>query len=127
MKTLKSTLYFWQEIIFVIMLGVLIGRITMNISISFQYKINIAFYCLFVLLLACLIGQFYWKNSFLSLWLAVILGLGSVYMILASLSDLAKMANTDDSYLYTLFCLFLSIGLTVIAISMPLKYLKRKV
>ena len=123
-KLLKSALYFWQEIIFVIVLGVLVVGITMNISISFQYKINIVFYSLFVLLLICLIGQFYWKNLVLSLWFAVIFGLGSAYMILAALSDLVKMANTDEGYLYTVFCLFLSMGLTVVAISMPFKYLK---
>ena len=122
--SLKSALYFWQEIIFIIALGVLIIGITINISISFQYKMNIVFYCLFVLLLICLIGQFYWKKKVLSLWLAVILGLGSAYMILAALSDLVKMANTDEGYLYTVFCLFFSAGLTAIAILMPFKYLK---
>jgi len=122
-KLLNSALKLWQETIFIIALGILVGGITMNISISFQYKINIVFYCLFVLLLICLIGQFYWKNLALALWLSVILGLGSAYMILAALSDLVKMTNTDEGYLYTIFALFLSMGLTVIAISMPFKYL----
>jgi len=121
-KSLNSVLKFWQETIFIIALGILVGGITMNISISFQYKINIVFYCLFVLLLICLVGQFYWKNLALALWLAVILGLGSAYMILAALSDLVKMTKTDEGYLYTIFALFLSMGLTVIAISMPFKY-----
>jgi len=123
-KSLKSVLKFWQEIIFIIALGILVGGITMNISISFQYKINIVFYCLFALLLICLIGQFYWKNLALALWLAVILGLGSAYMILAALSDLVKMTYTDEGYLYTIFALFLFMGLTVVAISMPFKYLR---
>ena len=122
--SLKSALYFWQEIIFIIAVGILVIGITMNISISFQYKMNIVFYCLFVLLLIGLIGQFYWKKLVLSLWLAVILGLGSAYMILAALSDLVKMAHTDEGYLYTVFCLFLSVGLTAIAILMPFKYIK---
>jgi len=124
MKSLKSALKFWQEIIFIIALGILVVGITMNISISFQYKINIVFYCIFVLLLICLIGQLYWKNVVLALWLAVILGLGSAYMILAALSDLAKMTKTDEGFVYTVFALLLSLGMTVTAFSMPVKYIK---
>ena len=124
-KSLKPALKFWQEIVFIIALGILVGGITMNISISFQYKMNIVFYCLFVFLLICLIGQFYWKNLALALWLSVILGLGSVYMMMAAVSDLVKMTNTDEGFLYTICALFLSIGLTVIAISMPFKYLMK--
>jgi hypothetical protein len=124
MKSLKSVLKFWQEIIFIIGLGMLVGSMTMNISISFQYKENIFFYCFFVSLLCCLIGQFYWKSLMLALGMAVILGLGSAYMILAALSDLVKMTKTDESYLYLVFALFVFMGLTVIAISMPFKYLK---
>ena len=123
-KFLKSVLKFWQEVIFIIGFGILVGGITMNISISFQDKINIGFYCWFVMLLISLIGQFYWKNFALSLWLAVQLGLGSAYMILAALSDLAKMTYTDEGYLYTVLVMFLFMGLTVTAISMPFKYLR---
>ena len=47
-----------------------------------------------------------------------------MYMILAALSDLVKMTSTDDGYIYTIFALLLSMGMTVIAISMPFKYLK---
>jgi hypothetical protein len=124
MKSLKSALKFWQEIVFIIALGILVFGITMNISKSFQNKINIVFYCVFVFLLICLIGQFYWKNVILALWLAAILGFGSAYMILAALSDLVKMTPTEEGYTYTIFALFLSIGMTIIAISMPFKYLK---
>ena len=124
MKLLKSVLKFWQEIVFIIALGILVGGITMNISISFQYGINIVFYCLFVLLIVCLIGQYYWKNLALALWLAVILGLGSAWMVLAALSDLVKMTNADKGYFGLMFGLFLFIGLTITAISMPFKYLE---
>ena len=124
MKLLKSALKLWQEMVFLIVLGILVVGITMNIPVAFKQVINIVFYGIFVLLLFGLIGQFYWKNSYLALCLAVIFGLGSTYMILAALSDLTKMVNTDEGYIYTVFCLFLSIGLTFIAISMPFKYLK---
>jgi hypothetical protein len=124
MKALKSTLKFWQEIVFVIALGILIFGITMNISVAFKQGVNIVFYCIFVFLLICLIGQFFWKSVTLSLWLAVILGFGSAYMILAALSDLAKMTPAEEGFTYTVFALFLSMGMTVVAISMPFKYLK---
>ena len=124
MKLLKPILKFWQEIVFLIVLGILLVGITMNISVAFKQVVNIVFYSIFVLLLIGLIGQFYWKNSNLAFCLAVIFGLGSTYTILAALSDLSKMANADEGYTYTVFCLFLSMGLTAIAISMPFKYLK---
>ena len=126
MKSLKLALKFWQEIVFLIVLGILVVGITMNILVAFKQVINIVFYGIFVLLLIGLIGQFYWKNSNLALCLAIIFGLGSTYMILAALSDLAKMVNTDEGNIYTVFCLFLSMGLTAIAISMPFKYLNLK-
>lgn len=122
--SLKSLLKFWQEIVFIIGLGILIGGITMNISNSFQHTINIIFYSLFVLLLFCLIGQFYWKNRILSVWLAIVLGLGSIYMILAAFSDLVKMTTSDEGYLNTVFAMLLFMGLTVVAFSMPFKYYK---
>jgi uncharacterized membrane protein len=124
MKSLKSALKFWQEIVFIIALGILVFGITMNISVAFKQGINIVFYCMFVFLLICLLGQFYWKNVVLSLWLAVILGFGSAYMILAALSDLAKMTPTEEGFTYTVFALFLSMGMTVIAISMAIKHIK---
>jgi len=123
-KSLKSALKFWQEIIFIIGLGILVGGITMNISNSFQQTINIIFYCLFVFLLICLVGQLYWKNWILALCLSAILGIGSLYMFLAAVSDLVKMTNTDEGFLYTVFALFLFLGLVGTAITMPIKYLK---
>ena len=124
MKSLKAVLKFWQEIVFIIMLGMWIGGITMNTSVYFQHTISIFFYCMFILLLVCLVGQFYWKNFALGLCLAIISGLGSAYMILAALSDIAKMDHTDRGYHETLLLAFLFIGLTITAILMPYKYYK---
>jgi len=123
-KALKSALNFWQEIVLIMGLGVLVFGMTMNAAVAFKQVINIVFYCIFVSLLICLIGQFFWKNFVLALWLAVQLGFGSVWMILAALSDLAKMSNTEGGFLYTIFALFVSIVLTITAISMPFKYSK---
>ena len=123
-KSFKSALYFWQEIVFAIALGILVFGITMNISVAFKQGINIVFYCVFILLLLCLIGQLYWKNAGLALWLAGMLGFGSAYMILAALSDLTKMTPDESGYIKTVFALFLSMGLTATAFTMPFKYLK---
>ena len=124
LKSLKSALFFWQELIFAIMIGILVFGITMNISVSFKHVFNIIFYCIFVLLIFCLIGQFFWKNLLLSIWLAVQLGFGSAYMILAALSDLIKMTPSEAGYIKTVFALILSLCLTATAISMPFKYIK---
>ena len=123
-KSIKSSLKFWQEIVFIIGLGWLVSGITLNAAVAFKQGINIVFYCIFISFIICLLGQFYWKNFVLSLWLAIMFGLGSVWMILAALSDLVKMTPVDDGYIFTVFGLFLFMGLTVVAISMPFKYLK---
>lgn len=120
-KLLKTVLKFWQEIIFIVGLGILVGGITMNINNSFQDTFNIVFYSLFVSLLICLIGQFYWKSWILALCLSTILGIGSFYMFMAVVSDLVKMTSIDYGLL---FGFFLFLGLVGTAITMPIKYLK---
>ena len=125
---LKTVLKFWQEIVFIIAIGIIVFGITMNMKVSFQHVGNIIFYCIFVLLLACLVGQFFWKSFALSLWLAVILGLGSMFMFMAIWSDYTKIANKDGDYHDAIvgltFGFFLAIGLTITAILMPVKYFK---
>jgi len=125
-KLLKSALRFWQEIAFIVVFGILVIGITMNISASFQFGINIVFYGIFVSILVILIGQFFWKNLILAMILAPILAFGSVWGIMAALSDFGKIPAGDTKTfvgysLITLFC----IGLTIAAITMPKKYLKQ--
>ena len=119
-KSLKSALHFWQEIVFVIGLGVLVAGMTMNAAVAFKQGINIVFYCIFILFIMCLIGQFFWKNLVLSLWLAVLFGLGSLYMIFGWFVELFKMTDT-----WGVVSLFIFIGLTITAITMPIKYIKK--
>ena len=114
----------FRSIIFLVVVGYLVVGITMNSTVAFKQAINIVFYGFFVLLLICLIGQFYWKSLPLALWLAVILGLGSMWMIMAALSDLVKMSNSEAGYIETIIALLLFVGMTVVAISMPIKYIK---
>jgi len=119
MKSLQSALKFWQEIFFIIGLGFLVFGMTMNAAVAFKQGINIVFYCIFILLIMCLIGQFFWKNFVLALWLAVIFGLSSLYMIFGWFVELVKMTDT-----WGVVSLFFFIGLTVAAITMPVKYIK---
>lgn len=120
---IKSILKFWQEILFVIAIGIMVFKTTMNITMAFQQVANIIFYFLFIILIICLIGQFYWKNRDLGLQLAFMLGFGSIWMFLAALSDMAKI-KTIDGNLDLIFYLLLSIGLIIAAISMPFKYFR---
>ena len=123
---LKSALKFWQEIIFIIAIGILFFGMTINISAAFHQVINIVFYCMLLLMLICLIGQFYWKNLILGFFLAIVLGLASGYMILAVLSDLAKISKIEEntSAIVGLTFGLILLGLTITAILMPIKYVK---
>jgi len=125
MKKLKSLLKFWQEIVFIVVLGRSVLLITIDISEAFQHFFNIVFFCIFILMLICILGQFFWKNPTLALWLALLLGAGSIWMTIASLSNLLRMSTEDDNYLYTIFASFLFMGLIAVAISMPFKYFKK--
>ena len=123
MKSLKSALKFWQEIIFILGLGFLIIGMTMNANVAFKQVFNIVSYCIFVSFLICLVGQFYWKNLILALMLAVLFGLGSMYMTFAWLIEFGKMSTVEEGYFFAVFSFFLFIGLTITAISMPFKYI----
>ena len=124
MKLLKSALKFWQEIIFIIELGLLVFGMTMNANWVFKHVFSIVSYCIFVSLLICLVGQFFWKKLILAFLLAILLGLGSMYMTFTWLIYFCKMTTADDGYLFAIFLLVLYIGLTITAFSMPFKYFK---
>jgi hypothetical protein len=124
MKLLKSALKFWQEIIFILVLGVMEYFWIKNISVASQQVGNIVFFCIVILAIICLIGQLYWKNLVLALVLACVFGLSSLYMTFAWLVELIKMTSTEEGYIFGVFSLILSMGLTVTAVTMPIKYLK---
>ena len=126
-KSLKSALKFWQEIVFIIGLGVLVFGMAMNAAVAFHQVFNIVSFCIFVSLLICLIGQFYWKSLILALCLAVIFGLGSLYMTLGWFVEFIPMTKAEESYAFAVFSLFLFMGLTVTAITMPFKYKKGEI
>jgi hypothetical protein len=124
LKSLPLVRKFWQEIIFALALAPLVFGMTMNASKAFHQVFNIISYCIFILLIACLVGQFYWKSLILSIWLACLFGLGSIYMTIGWLVELVKMKPAEEGYVLAMFALFFSLGLTAVSISMPFKYMK---
>lgn len=123
--TLKSVVYFWQEIIFFIVIGLFLFGIT--ISVPFD-QIHIFFY-LSISLLLCLVIQFLGKSLSFGMTLATILGFGFGYLTLKALYELSKITDIaendirakDEKDLYVFVLCFFG-GLTIIAISMFFKY-----
>jgi hypothetical protein len=74
---------------------------------------------------AIIIGQFLWKNIYLSLYLSIIYGFFSIYMLLAVFSEYTEFPAGDPAgirLLMTGFLIFGGIGL--LAFIMPWKYRK---
>ena len=85
MKSLKSALKFWQEIVFVVMIGLpLFGFMIEIILGRIIDKTDIFCFCIGLPILICLIGQFFWKNGTLSMCLAPLLFLYSLFWIFVS-------------------------------------------
>jgi hypothetical protein len=87
MKSLKSVVKFWQEVVFIIPIvfgltalakEVLLGGYTMDGA-------DIFLVCCFLPLLICLIGQFFWKSEGLAICLSVLLGTSAFVVILMAL------------------------------------------
>jgi len=80
---------------------------------------------LYVLLFCC-VGQFFWQNKVVSVIQSVIFGLGSIYMLLAVLSEYYKFTTGDPEGLVLLLMGFILFGGTaLLSFIMPWKYLKR--
>ncbi len=120
MKKLKNILPFWQEIIFMIVFTImLVGQILF----IFESIEILLFAALFLAIIICLIGQFYWKNRILSSILGIILGIFSFWMTLAALSELHEIPVREISERNgMLFGVFLFLSLFIITITMPFKY-----
>ncbi len=79
----KSIFKYWQEIVFIISIGILIFEITkFNLTQNSIDSLDIALLSIVFPLFSCLIGQFYWNNKTLSTALSVLLSIGSFLVIL---------------------------------------------
>ncbi len=66
MKTLKTVLNFWQEIVFVIPLGILLIEMSTKYFVVFRQTIDIVCFCFFSILLICLVGHFFLEKQNIS-------------------------------------------------------------
>jgi uncharacterized membrane protein YfcA len=82
----QSFLKYWQEIVFIISIGILLFEITrFNLT---QHSIDgwdFAILFLIVPLFICLIGQLYWNNKTLSIFLSFLLLMGSLIVVFMSI------------------------------------------
>src|SRR5690554_5214185 len=85
-KAQKTLLRYWQEIVFIYSIGLLLFEIAkFNLIQNSIDGWDIALLSFILPLFVCLIGQLYWKNKTLSIVLSVILSLGSFVLILMAL------------------------------------------
>ena len=122
MKSLKSMLKFWQEIVLVVPIGLLLIEIAKNRM--FQQTMDgsdIFMVIWFLPLLVCLVGQFFWKNEALAVTLSVLLGLSAVIVILMGLWGI----NNNDIPLYrtqSIIMFVIGVVSVIAVITMPRKY-----
>ena len=122
MKSVKSALKFWQEIIFMIPVGISI--IVMLNDINNGRLINdglgIATFCFHVILLICIVGQFFWKNATLSICLTPLLVLYSLFWAFAFFA--MPMSNPIEHVYLRTVLVICALFLVFVAITMPRKY-----
>jgi len=117
-SSLKSTLKFWQEIVFVISIGYVLFEIFKFVALERTMNgWEIFLVCFFLPLFVCLIGQFFWKNQVLAFILSPVLGFSSLIFILACLYAL----TTSPKIITSIAMLIFGIILLIAAITMPVK------
>ena len=85
-KSLKSVLKFWQEIVFIVPIGFGLTALAKEVILGYTMDgCDIFLVCFFAPLLICLIGQFFWKSEALAICLSVLLGASSFVVILMAL------------------------------------------
>ena len=81
-KSLKSVLKFWQEIVFIIPIGLMLTALAKAVIHGYTMDgADIFLVCFFAPLLICLIGQFFWKSEALAIFLSILLGISSLIVI----------------------------------------------
>jgi len=122
METLKSTLKFWQEIIFVAPIGIFLTGMLIDVfkgqPSMFDDALGIATFCFLLILFICLIGQFFWKNTVLSFILTPILVLYSLFWVFVSIA----MPRDNPYNNLRIVVLISALFFIFAAITMPIKY-----
>ena len=118
--TFKSLLKFWQEIVFVVSIGLLLIEISKRVMLSQTMDgWDIFLVCWIVPLFICLIGQFFWKDKTLAVALSVLLGLSSVIVILMALYGIF---NSPSYRTESIAMLIIGVVLVIAAFKMSAKY-----
>ena len=125
MKSLKSVLKFWQEIVFVIPVGILLTVMLIDMLKGRSIDaLGIATACLHVVLFICLVGQFIWKNETLAVVLRPFLALYSLFWVFVSYAMpryIALDVPNPNNYLQPVI-LIVALFLIFAAITMPGKF-----
>jgi hypothetical protein len=131
MKSLKSMLRFWQEIFFIIPMGiiliVMVSDVFMRQTSMFDDGLGIATFCFLLILFICLIGQLFWKNEVVSLCITPLLVLYSLFWIFVSFAMpkyIAYDIPNPNNHLRPVI-LIVALFLLFAAITMPRKYMNK--
>ena len=82
----KKALKFWREIVIAVAIGLFLIVLTKGVMQSQAMDgWDIFLVCWFAPLFLCLIGQFFWKNDVLAVFLSVFFGFSSLIVILLAL------------------------------------------
>ena len=126
MKPLKFVLNFWQEIVFVVTIGLLLTVFIKDLIILRRAidGTDILCLCFLIPVFLCLVGQFFWKNGTLSMCLAPLLFLYSLFWIFVSFA-MPRYIDYDvpnpNNYLRPVIFIG-ALFLIFAAITMPKKY-----
>lgn len=119
MKRLKQYLSFLPEYTILIALS-----ITLICDLIFTQSFNY----LLLIPLAAIVALLIWKNWLLAYTYSFILGLGACYMFLALISEYREFpAGSSEGKEMLLVGSLILITVGVIAVTMPLKYLRNKI
>ena len=120
MKSLKSALKFWQEIVLVVPIGLLLIEVSKWLIRSQTLDgWDILLIIWFLPLFICLIGQFYWKNKTLAVTLSVLLGISSVIVILMASWGIS---NSPSYRMESIAMLVIGVVSVIAVITLPRKY-----
>jgi uncharacterized membrane protein YfcA len=116
---INAVLKFWQEIVFILFIGLLLYEITEYALLGQTIdRWDVFLICLLIPLFISLIGQFFWKKRTLANALSFLLGFGSIVFIFMALYSLAL---TSTKITQAISMLILGIFLFFAAITMPNK------
>ena len=119
-QSLKSVLRFWQEIVFVVPIVLLLIEITKWVMRSQTMDgWDIFLVCFMLPLLICIIGQCFWKNQTLAIILSVLLGLSCVTV---NFMALYSIFNSPSYRTESIAMLIIGVVLVIAAFKMPAKY-----